>query len=102
MNQERLPIVWKTWKLRGEFKWNGSSQWKFSVFPFLPKRPKFSVPFVWITSVKRKRKILPVFCKWYNSIPFLFSVPKKYKNHSEISVQMVSAPGYTSIRFNFL
>ena len=30
-------------------------------FPFLPKRPKFSVPFVWITSprlhVERKRKI---------------------------------------------
>ena len=32
-----------------------------TVFPFLPKRPKFSVPFVWITSarlhVERKRKI---------------------------------------------
>ena len=30
-------------------------------FPFLPKRPKFSVPFVWITSarlqVERKQKI---------------------------------------------
>ena len=26
-------------------------------------------------------KILPVFCKWYNSIPFLFSVPKKYQYH---------------------
>ena len=52
-------------------------------FPFLPKRPKFSVPFVWITSgrlhVREKVKHLPVFCKWYNSIPFLFSVPKKKK-----------------------
>jgi len=25
----------------------------------------------------RKAKNLPVFCKWYNSIPFLFSVPNK-------------------------
>ena len=34
-------------------------------FPFLPKRPKFSVPFVWITSarlhVERKRKIYRYF-----------------------------------------
>ena len=48
-------------------------------FPFLPKRPRFSVPFVWITSARlhleRKQKL--VFCKWHNSIPFLFSVPKK-------------------------
>ena len=49
-------------------------------FRFLPKRPKFSVPFVWITSarlqVERKRKIY-----WYfvngTLDPFLFSVPKK-------------------------
>ena len=34
---ERLPFVWKTRKFRGEFKWNGSSRWKFSgkkVIPF--------------------------------------------------------------------
>ena len=51
-------------------------RWKFSekkvipfevlpFFPFLPKRPKFSVPFVWITSarlhVERKRKIYRYF-----------------------------------------
>ena len=34
-------------------------------FPFLPKRPKFSVPFVWITSarlhVERKRKLYRYF-----------------------------------------
>ena len=23
---ERLSFVWKTWKFRGEFKWNGSSR----------------------------------------------------------------------------
>ena len=28
-------------------------------------------------SCRAKVKNLPVFCKWYNSIPFLFSVPKK-------------------------
>ena len=65
---------------------------------FLPKRPKFSVPFVWITSarlhVKKKWNIFPVFCKWYNSILFLFSVPKKiptvwWKFFTKISVQMV-------------
>ena len=28
--KERLPLVWKTWKFRGEFKWNSSSgRWKF-------------------------------------------------------------------------
>ena len=36
-----------------------------TVFLFLPKRPKFSVPFVWITSarlhVERKRKIYRYF-----------------------------------------
>ena len=52
-------------------------------FPFLPKRAKFSVPFVLITSARlhcrKKAKNLPVFCKWYNSIPFLFSVPEKKK-----------------------
>ena len=55
-------------------------------FPFLPKRPKYSVPFVWITSAMQasspeKANNLPVFCKWNNSIPFLFSVQKKYQYH---------------------
>ena len=56
---------------------------RYYLFPFLPKRAKFSVPFVWITSARlqcrKKAKNLPVFCKWYNSIPFLFSVPEKKK-----------------------
>ena len=60
-------------------------------FPFLPKQPKFSVPFVWFTNVRlhveRKRKI-----HRYKSIPFLLSVI--YGNFfTEISVQMVSALG---------
>ena len=51
-------------------------------FPFLRKWAKFSVPFVWITSsrlhVERRRKIYRYFLDGiYNSIPFLFLVPKK-------------------------
>ena len=32
-------------------------------------------------SSREKAKSIPVFCKWYNSIPSLFSVPKKYQYH---------------------
>ena len=32
-------------------------------------------------SCREKVNKLPVFCKWYNSIPFLFSVPEKYQYH---------------------
>ena len=92
---ERLPFVWKTRKFRGEFKWNRSSWWKLSgkkeylsryyLFPVLTKRPKFSVPFCLDyqcqASCREKLKNLPVLCKWYNSIPFLLSVPEKYQYH---------------------
>ena len=74
---ERLLFVWKTRKFRKEFICNGSSRWKFfreksnafrgiTFFPFLPKGPKFPVPFFFgITSarlqVERKRKIYRYF-----------------------------------------
>ena len=49
-----------------------------SFFPLSPERPKFSVPFVWITcsagSLLGEREILPVFYKLNKSIQFLFSV----------------------------
>ena len=32
-------------------------------------------------SCREKVKNAPVFCKWYNSIPLLFSVPKKFQYH---------------------
>ena len=112
-NQERLPFVWKTRKFRGEFKWNGfilveifrekSNTFRgITFFPFLAKQPKFSVPFVWITStrlqVERKRKIYRYFVNGtLNPVP-VFG-PKKKKipvpfdgNFHQISVQMVSAP----------
>ena len=75
---------------------------RYYLFPVLTKRPKFSVPFCLDyqcqASCREKLKNLPVFCKWYNSIPFLLSVPEKYQYHmteifTEISVQMGSAPG---------
>ena len=48
--------------------------------------------------ISRESEKFIVFCKWYNSIPFLFSAPNKNtstiwpKFFTEISVQMVSAP----------
>ena len=88
-NLERLPFVWKTRKFRGEFKWNGSSRWKKSntfrgitFFPFLPKRPKSSVPFVWITSarlhVERKWKIYRYFVNGTTQSRSCFRCPKKH------------------------
>ena len=94
---EPLLFVWKTRKFRKEFICNGSSRRKsfreksnafraITFFPFLPKGPKFPVPFFLDYQCqapsREKAKNLPVFCKWYNSIPFLFSVPQK--NTSDI------------------
>ena len=89
--QRALPFVWKTRKSRGEFKWNGSSRSKFSgkkVIPFevLPfsrfyRNDRnflyhlFGLPGPGFKSKESEK--FTVFCKWYNSIPFLFSVPKK-------------------------
>ena len=55
-------------------------------FSFLPKRPKLNFCTICLdyqcqASRREKVKNLPVFCKWYNSIPSLFSVPKKYQYH---------------------
>ena len=61
----------------GDFPEKRNTFQSITFFPFLPKRPTFSVTFVWITSKREKVKIFTVFCKWYNSISFLFSVPKK-------------------------
>ena len=54
-------------------------------------------------SCAEKAKTLLVFCKWYNSIPFLFSlarrkipVPFARNFPPKISVQMVSAPDVTA------
>ena len=114
---ERLTLVWKTRKFREELKWNGSSRWKFSgkkiipfevlpFFPFLPKRPKYSVPFVWITSarlqVERKRTICRYFVNGTTQSRSCFRCQKNTstiwrKFFTEISVQMVSAHSIISV-----
>ena len=86
---ERLPFVWKTWKFRGKFKWNGSSVFRgkkvmpfevlhFSSFYRNDRNFLYHLFGLLVPGFKSKdSEKLPVFCKWYNSILFLFSVPKK-------------------------
>ena len=96
---ERLPFVWKTRKFRGEFKWNRmvyripveifrekSNTFRgITFFPFLPKQPKFFVPFVWITrtrlQVERKRKIYRYFVNGTTQSRSCFRCQKKYQYH---------------------
>ena len=70
-------------------------------FPFLPKRSKFSVPFVWITSarlhVQRRRKIYRYFVNDTTQSSSCFRCQKnasiiRREIFTEISAQMVSAP----------
>ena len=72
-----------------------------TVFPFLPKRPKVSEPFVWITSarlhVERKRKIYRYFVNGTTQSRSCFRCQKNTstiwrKFFTEISVLMVSTP----------
>ena len=53
--------------------------------PFLPKRPKFYVPFVWITTamlqVERKRKIYRYFVNGTTQSRSCFLCQKKYQHH---------------------
>ena len=70
-------------------------------FPFLPRRLRFSVPFVWITSARlhvgRKRNIYWYFVNGTTQSRSCFRYQQKYQYHltenqfTEISVQMVSA-----------
>ena len=72
------------------WKFSGKKSYTFrgiTFFPFLAKQPKFSVPFVWITStrlqVERKRKIYRYFVNGtLNPVP-VFGPPqkKKYQYH---------------------
>ena len=70
-------------------------------FPFFPKQPKFSIPFVWITSarlhVERKRKIYRYFLNGKTQFRSCFGANKNSSSISrkffiEISLQIVSAP----------
>ena len=75
--------------------------------PFLPKRPKFSVPSVWITSarlhVERKWKIYRYFVNVTTQSFSFFQCQKQYQCHlmaifHEISVQMASTPCFDTNR----
>ena len=90
VDPERSPFAWKTRKLRGKFKWSGSSQWKF-----------------WITSarlhVERKWKIYRYFVNVTTQSFSCFQCQKQYQCHlmaifHEISVQMASAPCFDTNR----
>ena len=84
----RLSSVYEIFENTVPFIFAENSDWKsglngklpLSFFPLSLERPKFSVPFVWITcsagSLLGEREILSVFCKLYKSIQFLFSVRK--------------------------
>ena len=86
-----------------EVFWKKSNTFRdITFFPFLPKRPKFSVPFVWITSsrlhVVRKRKFYRYFVNDTTQSRSCFRcqkiipVPFDGQVFTEISVQKVSAP----------
>ena len=85
-----LQFAWKTRKFRGVFKWNSSSRWIFSgkkVIPFevllISRFYRNDRNFLYHLSglpvlgfkTRESEKFTGIF-KWYNSIPFLFSVPK--------------------------
>ena len=73
-------------------------------FPFLPKRPKFSVPFVWITSVRlkveRKRKIYRyIFVNGKTQSRSCFRCQKNYQYHlTEIFHRNFPTNGKLSIK----
>ena len=95
--------------LEGKFFSGKSNTFRgITFFPFLPKRPKFSEPFVWITSarlqVERKRKIYLYSVKGtVNPVPVF--VPEKIPaifdgNFSpKFPYKMVSARDFVS-KFN--
>ena len=67
------------------FRKKGNTFRGITLLPFLPKRPRFSVPFVWITSarlhVQRKRKLYWYFVNGTTQSRSCFRCPKKYQYH---------------------
>ena len=90
-NLEPLPFVWKpensgensnrTVHPGGNFPEKSNTFRGITFFPFLPKRPKFSVPFVWVTSarlhVERRWKIYRYFVNGTTQSRSCFRCPKK-------------------------
>ena len=67
------------------FRMKGNTIRGITFFPFLPKRPKFSVPFVWITSarlkVERKQKIYRYIVNGKTQSRWCFRCQKNYQYH---------------------
>ena len=65
------------------FQKKSNTFWVITFFPFLSKRPKLSVPFVWITSarlhVQRKRKLYRYFVNGTTQSRSCFRCQKKYQ-----------------------
>ena len=69
-----------------EILWKKSNTFRgITLLPFLAKRLKFSVPFVWITRarlhVQRKRKLYRYFVNGTTQSRSRFRCPKKYQYH---------------------
>ena len=89
-DQERLPFVWNCPEIPGRiqmerfipleiFQKKSNTFRGITFFPFLSKRLKFSVPFIWITNarlhVERKRKIYRNFVHGTTQSRFCIPVP---------------------------
>ena len=111
--QGRSPFVWKTRKLQGEFKWNGSSRWKFSGKKVIPFEVKYFCRFYRNDRIflyhlfgllvpvftQRKRKLYRYFVNGTTQFRSCFRCQKNTstiwrKFSTEIFVQMVSAPDH--------
>ena len=94
--QERLPVCFENPEIPGRiqmerfipveiFRKKSNTFRDITLLPFLPKRPRFSVPFVWITSarlhVQRKRKLYRYFVNGTTQSRSCFRCPKKYQYH---------------------
>ena len=99
VNCQNWPIIGDTRPLTiwmenpgilGRIQMDCSSRRKFSGKKYLSRYYLFPVftetteifcticlDYQWKALSREREKNLPVFCKWYNSIPFLFSAPKK-------------------------
>jgi len=58
------------------FRKKSNTLGRYYLFPVFTETTEIFCTICLDYQCREKMKNLPVFCKWYNSIPFLFSVPK--------------------------
>ena len=87
MENQKIPgrIQRERFTLVDVFRKKSNTFRGITFLPFLPKRLKFSVPFVWITTaslqVERKRKIYRYFVNGTTQSRSCFLCQKKYQHH---------------------